>query len=44
MPLKRLTEEQAIEHVIEKLTNRTRSRKSKLKKHRLEKQTVIGAT
>ncbi|MFZ0258335.1 MAG: IS701 family transposase, partial [Gammaproteobacteria bacterium] len=44
MPLQRLTEEQAIEHVIEKLTNRTRSRKSKLKKHRLEKQAVIGST
>ena len=44
MPLQRLTEEQAIEHVIEKLTNRTRSRKSKRKKHRLAKQAVIGTT
>jgi SRSO17 transposase len=32
MPLKRLTEEQATERVVEHLLNRTRSRKSRLKK------------
>ena len=35
MPLPRLTEEQAIERVIEHLSNRTRSRKSRLKKQQL---------
>lgn len=44
MPLKRLTEEQATERVIEHLLNRTRSRKSKLKKQRLENRAHTGPT
>jgi hypothetical protein len=34
MPLKQLTEEQATERVIKHLLNRTRSRKSRIKKQR----------
>jgi hypothetical protein len=44
MPLKRLTEAQATERVVEHLLNRTRSRKSKLKKQRLEHRTTTGPT
>jgi hypothetical protein len=44
MPLKRLTEEQATERVIGHLLNRTRSRKSKLKKQRLENRAHTGPT
>jgi SRSO17 transposase len=44
MPLKRLTEEQATERVIGYLLNRTRSRKSKLKKQRLENRAHTGPT
>ena len=44
MPLKRLTEEQATERVVEHLLNRTRSRKSKLKKQRLENRAHTGPT
>lgn len=36
MPLKQLTEEQAIERIIEHLSNRVRSRRSRLKKQRLQ--------
>jgi hypothetical protein len=43
MPLKRLTEEQATTRVIEHLFNRTRSRKSWLKKQRLAKRSQIGS-
>jgi SRSO17 transposase len=43
MPLQRLTEEQAIERVIEHLSNRTRSRKSRLKKQRLVQMSQIGS-
>ena len=44
MPLKRLTEEQATERVIEHLLNRTRSRKSRLKKQRLKNRVHTGPT
>lgn len=44
MPLKRLTEEQATERVVEHLLNRTRSRKSKLKKQRLKNRAHTGPT
>ena len=44
MPLTRLTEEPATERVIEHLLNRTRSRKSKLKKQRLENRAHTGPT
>lgn len=44
MPLKRLTEEQATERVVEHLLNRTRSRKSRLKKQRLENRAHTGPT
>lgn len=42
MPLKRLTEEQATERVVKHLLNRTRSRKSRLKKQRLENRAHTG--
>ena len=44
MPLKRLTEAQATERVIEHLLNRTRSRKSRLKKQRLEQRAKTDPT
>jgi hypothetical protein len=44
MPLRQMTEAQAAERVIEHLVNRARSRKSRLKKQRLVKRTVAGAT
>lgn len=44
MPLKRLTEEQATERVVEHLLNRTRSRKSKLKKQQLKNRVYTGPT
>ncbi len=43
MPLERLTQEQATERVIEHLLNRTRSRKSRLKKQRLKQRAEIGS-
>jgi len=43
MPLKRLTPEQATARVIEHLFNRTRSRKSRLKKQRLAQRSRIGS-
>ena len=42
MPLKQLTEEQATERVIEHLLNRTRSRKSRIKKQRLMKNAELS--
>jgi hypothetical protein len=44
MPLKHLTEEQATERIIEHLLNRTRSRKSRIKKQRLMKNAELGLT
>jgi SRSO17 transposase len=44
MPLRQLSEAQATDLVIEHLLNRARSRKSRLKKQRLVKRTVAGAT
>lgn len=44
MPLRRLTQEQATERVIQHLLNRTRSRKSRLKKQRLKQRTEVGST
>jgi SRSO17 transposase len=44
MPLRQMSEAQATELVIEHLLNRARSRKSRLKKQRLIKRTVAGAT
>ena len=44
MPLKQLTEEQATERIIEHLLNRTRSRKSRIKKQRLMKNAEFGLT
>jgi hypothetical protein len=44
MPLRQMTEAQATDLVIEHLLNRVRSRKSRLKKQRLVKRTVAGAT
>jgi hypothetical protein len=44
MPLKQLTEEQAPERVIEHLLNRTRLRKSRIKKQRLMKNATFGLT
>ena len=44
MPLRQLSEAQATDLVIEHLINRARSRKSRLKKQRLSKRTVAGAT
>lgn len=44
MPLRRMSEAQATDLVIEQLLNRTRSRKSRLKKQRLIKRTVAGTT
>jgi SRSO17 transposase len=44
MPLRQMSEAQATDLVIEHLLNRTRSRKSRLKKQRLIKRTVAGAT
>jgi hypothetical protein len=44
MPLKQLTEEQATERIIEHLLNRTRSRKSRIKKQRLMKNATFGLT
>jgi hypothetical protein len=44
MPLRQMTEAQATDRVIEHLLNRARSRKSRLKKQRLVKRTVAGAT
>jgi hypothetical protein len=44
MPLKHLTEEQATERIIEHLLNRTRSRKSRIKKQRLMKNAEFGLT
>jgi hypothetical protein len=44
MPLKQLSEEQATERVIEHLLNRTRSRRSRIKKQRLIKNAEFGLT
>ena len=44
MPLKRLSVTEATDLVIEHLTNRTRSRQSRLKKQRLIKEAAYGAT
>jgi predicted Co/Zn/Cd cation transporter (cation efflux family) len=44
MPLRQMSEAQATDVVIEHLLNRIRSRKSRLKKQRLVKRTVAGAT
>lgn len=44
MPLRPMSEAQATDLVIEHLLNRARSRKSRLKKQRLIKRTVAGAT
>jgi SRSO17 transposase len=44
MPLRQMSETQATDLVIEHLLNRARSRKSRLKKQRLAKRTVAGAT
>jgi hypothetical protein len=44
MPLKQLTEEQATERIIEHVLNRTRSRKSRIKKQRLMKNATFGLT
>jgi SRSO17 transposase len=44
MPLRQMREAQATDRVIEPLLNRTRPRKSRLKKQRLLKRTVAGAT
>lgn len=44
MPLKRLSVTEATDLVIEHLTNRTRSRQSRLKKQRLIKEGAYGAT
>jgi len=44
MPLKRLSVTEATDLVIEHLTNRTRSRQSRLKKQRLIKEGACGAT
>jgi predicted Co/Zn/Cd cation transporter (cation efflux family) len=44
MPLRQMSEAQATDLVIEHLLNRARSRKSRLKKQRLVKRTVAGAT
>ena len=44
MPLRQMSEAQATDLVIEHLLNRARSRKSRLKKQRLIKRTVAGAT
>ena len=44
MPLNRLTVEQATERVIEQLLNRTRSRRSRLKKQRLKNRADAGPT
>ena len=44
IPLKQLTEEQATERIIEHLLNRTRSRKSRIKKQRLMKNAEFGLT
>ena len=44
MPLKQLTAEQATERIIEHLLNRTRSRKSRIKKQRLMKNAELGLT
>ena len=44
MPLKQLTEEQVTERIIEHLLNRTRSRKSRIKKQRLMKNPEFGLT
>jgi hypothetical protein len=44
MPLQQLTEQQATVLVIENLLNRTRSRKSRLKKQRLAKSARLSAT
>lgn len=44
MPLRQMSEAQATDLVIEHLLNRVRSRKSRLKKQRLIKRTVAGAT
>jgi predicted Co/Zn/Cd cation transporter (cation efflux family) len=44
MPLRQMSEAHATELVIEHLLNRARSRKSRLKKQRLVKRTVAGAT
>jgi hypothetical protein len=44
MPLRQMSEAQATDLVIEHLLNRARSRKSRLKKQRLLKRTVAGAT
>ena len=44
MPLKRLSVTEATDLVIKHLTNRTRSRRSRLKKQRLIKEAAYGAT
>ena len=44
MPLRQMSEMQATDLVIKHLLNRARSRKSRLKKQRLAKRTVAGAT
>jgi SRSO17 transposase len=44
MPLRQMSEAQATDLVIEHLLNRARSRKSRLKKQRLIKRTMAGAT
>ena len=44
MPVRQMSEAQATDRVIKHLLNRARSRKSRLKKQRLIKRTVAGAT
>jgi hypothetical protein len=44
IPLRQMSEAQATDLVFEHLLNRTRSRKSRLKKQWLVKRTVAGAT
>jgi len=44
MPLKRLSVTEATDLVIKHLTNRTRSRQSRLKKQSLIKEAAYGAT